>query len=147
MASPQQSTIIKESTSQNCNSLMTHVSGEKNLQYKKHLKSEVEVEEDSNFYLDAETLKTNDLCATITSFNLNTKVFSDLIGALPHKSSRGNFYVMVMYDYDSNAIMAEPIKKGRHQPSVMISSRSTRSWKKEAGTWKFTIWTTHVLVA
>ena len=55
-------------------------------------------------------MKTHELCKTIVPFNLNIKVFSYLSGAFPHKSSRVNVYVMVMYDYDSNAIMAEPIK-------------------------------------
>ena len=55
-------------------------------------------------------MKTYELCVTIISFNIKIKVFSDLTGAFPHKSSRGNLYVMVMYDYDSNAILSEPIK-------------------------------------
>ena len=45
--------------------------------------------------------------------NLKRKGFSDLTSASPHKSSRGNLYVMVMYDYDSNAILAEPIKNSQ----------------------------------
>ena len=110
MASPQQSTIVKASASQHCKSLRTYVPGEKNLQSTKHVKSEVEVEEDSNFYPDSETVKTHEMCATIIPFNINRKVFGDLTGALPHKSSRGNLYVMVLYDYYSNAILAEPIK-------------------------------------
>ena len=43
-------------------------------------------------------------------FQYKIKGFIDIIGAFPHKSSRINLYVMVMYDYDSNAILAEPIK-------------------------------------
>ena len=70
----------------------------------------MEVEEDSDFYPEAETVKTHELCATIIPFNIKRKGFSDLTGALPHKSSRGKFYVMVMYDYDSNEILNEPIK-------------------------------------
>ena len=38
------------------------------------------------------------------------KGFSDLTGALPQKSSRGKLYVMVVYDFDNNVILAEPIK-------------------------------------
>ena len=36
--------------------------------------------------------------------------FSELTGAFPHKPSRGSFYVMIMYDYDSNEILVEPVK-------------------------------------
>ena len=34
----------------------------------------------------------------------------DLTGRFPHMSSRGNQYLVVMYDYDTNAIAFEPIK-------------------------------------
>ena len=36
--------------------------------------------------------------------------YADLTGRFPFPSSRGNNYVMIMYDYDSNAILAEPVK-------------------------------------
>ena len=44
------------------------------------------------------------------TFQYKIKGFIDIIGAFPHKSSRINLYVMVMYEYDSNAILSEPIK-------------------------------------
>ena len=56
-----------------------------------------------------ESVKTHEFCVTITLFNTNIKVFSDLTGASPQKSSRGNLYAKVVYDFDSNAILAEPI--------------------------------------
>ena len=83
----------------------------KNLQYTKNLKSVLEVEKYNNLYLEVETVTTHDLCATIIPFNINRRGSSDLTGAFPHKSNREVFYGMVVYDYDSNAIMAEPIKK------------------------------------
>ena len=55
-------------------------------------------------------MKNHDLCTTIIPFNLKIKVFSDITGALPHKPNRRKFYVVVVYDYDSNSILAEPIK-------------------------------------
>ena len=74
------------------------------------MKSEVEFEEDSDFYPDAESVKNHELCATVIPFNIKRKGLSDLTGVFPHKSSRGNLYVMVMYDYDINAILFEPTK-------------------------------------
>ena len=106
MARPQQSTIIKASDSQNCNSTRTYGPGKKNFQSTKHVKSKVEVEEDIDFYLETESMKTHVLCATIIPFNLNIKGFSYISGAFPHKSRRGNLYFMVMYDYDRSAILA-----------------------------------------
>ena len=42
-------------------------------------------------------------------------MYSDQTGRFPHTSSRGYQYLMVMYDYDSNAVVVEPlkIKQGR----------------------------------
>ena len=68
------------------------------------------VKEDKDFYPDIKTVKTHDLCATIIKFNIKRKGFSNLTGDFPHKSSRGSLYVMVLYDYDSNAILAESMK-------------------------------------
>ena len=56
------------------------------------------------------TKKQKKLCATTISLNIKRKGFRDLTGVLPHKSNRGNLYVIVMYDYDSNVILSEPIK-------------------------------------
>ena len=58
-------------------------------------------------------MKTHELCVTIIYFNIKRRGFSDITVALPHNSSRGKLYVMVIYDYDSNEILAEPIKTGR----------------------------------
>ena len=66
------------------------------------------------------------MCATIIPFNMKIKGFSDLTGAFPHKSRRVNLYFVVMYYYDSNIILEEPIKIGRQQQSAMLYSRSTR---------------------
>ena len=43
-------------------------------------------------------------------FNKNRKLYSDQTGKFPYQSSRGNNYIMVMYDDDSNGIMVEPFK-------------------------------------
>jgi hypothetical protein len=37
------------------------------------------------------------------------QIYSDQTGRFPQTSSRGNKYIMIVYDYDSNAILAEPI--------------------------------------
>ena len=55
-------------------------------------------------------LRTNDVLAMITPFQEKNTAYSDLTGRFPHVSSRGNNYMLVVYDYDSNAIMVEPIK-------------------------------------
>ena len=42
--------------------------------------------------------------------HLNRKIYSDQTGKFPYRLSRGNQYLLVMYDYDSNAIVFEPLK-------------------------------------
>jgi hypothetical protein len=38
------------------------------------------------------------------------QIYTDQTGRLPVVSSKGNKYIMILYDYDSNAILAQPIK-------------------------------------
>jgi hypothetical protein len=38
------------------------------------------------------------------------KIYTDKTDIFPVVSSKGNKYIMILYDYDSNAILAEPIK-------------------------------------
>jgi hypothetical protein len=38
------------------------------------------------------------------------QIYTDQTGCFPVLSSRGNKYSIVLYEYDGNAIMAEPIK-------------------------------------
>ena len=47
----------------------------------------------------------------------------DLTGRFPYSSSRGNNYFLVIYDYDSNAILVE-VLKNRKAESI------TAAWKK-----------------
>ena len=38
------------------------------------------------------------------------QIYTDQTGRFPTTSSRGNKYIMILYDYDSNAILAKPLK-------------------------------------
>jgi hypothetical protein len=40
------------------------------------------------------------------------QIYADQKGRFPIISSKGNTYIMVLYDYDSNAILGKPIKDG-----------------------------------
>lgn len=46
----------------------------------------------------------------IDDFHSASKAYTDLTGRFPFQSSRGNNYLFILYDYDANAILAEPIK-------------------------------------
>jgi len=54
--------------------------------------------------------KTLECFATIVDNSSSGKAYHDLTGQFPHTSTRGNKYLLVHYDYDSNAILAEPLK-------------------------------------
>ena len=54
-------------------------------------------------------------------------------------------YVMVMYDYDSNVILAETIKN-RQAATIRNAFLNIHKFLKEIGSdQKFTLWTTSVL--
>mmetsp|Transcript_8669 Transcript_8669/g.12595 ORF Transcript_8669/g.12595 Transcript_8669/m.12595 type:complete len:139 (+) Transcript_8669:1-417(+) len=38
------------------------------------------------------------------------KIYRDLTGKFPYMSSRGNQYLLIVYDYDSNAILQHPLR-------------------------------------
>jgi hypothetical protein len=48
------------------------------------------------------------------------KIYTDQTGRFPLISSKGNKYIMVLYEYDGNAILAEPIKN-RTAPKLLRS--------------------------
>ena len=53
---------------------------------------------------------TNQVCGILTSFQQLKRGYSDQTGRFPYKSSQGNEYIMIVYDYNSNAILCEPLK-------------------------------------
>ena len=54
------------------------------------------------------TERTHQLFLKVTECSI--KIFTDQTGRFPITSSRGYKYIMIPYDYDSNNILAEPIK-------------------------------------
>jgi hypothetical protein len=56
------------------------------------------------------TTTTNECCAVLFPFVPKHVGYTDLTGRFPHVSARGNKYLLIVYDFDSNAILAEPLK-------------------------------------
>ena len=46
----------------------------------------------------------------IKVYDMKEKIYSDQTGKFPKTSQRGNKYIMVMVEVDSNAILVEPMK-------------------------------------
>ena len=56
------------------------------------------------------TKPTNNCMSMLVPFQAKETGYSDLTGRFPFTSSRGYQYLLIMYDYDSNGILAEPTK-------------------------------------
>ena len=51
------------------------------------------------------------------------QIFLDQTGRLPRVSIRGNRSVMVLYDYNRNAILTEPLKNNTTAKLVRVQTR------------------------
>ena len=83
---------------------------QKNLQ---STKTSIKIEDeelDFNPVPHTEGEKTHNCFALIVDFQNVKKAYLDLTGRFPFKSSRGKQYFLIVYDYDSNAILAETLK-------------------------------------
>jgi hypothetical protein len=58
------------------------------------------------------------------------KIYTDQTGKFPVTSSRGNKYLFVLYDYDSNAILAEPIKSRKQDELLWAYQKLTQQLRK-----------------
>ena len=60
------------------------------------------------------------------------KVYTDQTGKFPCTSASGNNYIMVLYDYDSNAILMEPISN-RKGPTLVEAHKNLHALLTNAG--------------
>ena len=65
-------------------------------------------EDDSDYFPKKES-STKLLFSKLLPYTPKELAYGDLTGRFPFKSSRGNEYIYIVYDYDSNAILAEAI--------------------------------------
>ena len=77
---------------------------------------------DSDYNLESpisDGIRTNYVFAALVDIDeTNGTIYTDLTGRFPITSSRGYKYIFVLYDYDSNAILVEPIKS-RTGPEII----------------------------
>jgi len=77
--------------------------------------------------------KTNIIFATILDPKLDTGLsYSDLTGRFPVQSSRGNNYILALYDYDSNAILVEPLRN-RQDTTILAAYQKSLDTLRRAG--------------
>jgi hypothetical protein len=81
-------------------------------QERKNLQTSQIKEEDNHQDAFPESIDTttHQVCASLMTFTTKETAYADLTGKFPNISARGNQYLLIAYDYDSNAILAEPLK-------------------------------------
>jgi len=79
-----------------------HLTQEKQHLRSTQIKANNAIETNNDAYVTIESARPTDL--------LNNKSYSDLTGRFPQRSNRGNQYIFILYDTNSNHIFAEPIK-------------------------------------
>ena len=65
-------------------------------------------------------------------YDIRNTTFSDQTGQFPTRSRKGNKYIMVMVEIDSNAILVEPINS-RKDPELERAYRAMMERLKKAG--------------
>ena len=86
------------------------------------------ISEDEDFAPTISNTKKFDICGTIIPFVATRTGYHDLTGAFPHKSSRGNKYIFVLYDYDGNEILTHPINNRQAATKGMIVPQTSNFW-------------------
>ena len=63
-----------------------------------------------DFFPPHEPTKSGQTLATIITHSQDKRAYFDLTGAFPFVSARGNKYIFILYDYDTNCILSYPLK-------------------------------------
>jgi hypothetical protein len=66
--------------------------------------------ENENETLPTQNVNNEPTHLTFATIEDTGKIYTDQTGRFPVTSSQGHKYILILYDYDSNAILAEPIK-------------------------------------
>ena len=82
----------------------------KNLQSTTNTNRSTMYDDTKDFSPLSESTKSNQALATIIDQSETNKAYFDLTGQFPYVSTRGYKYIFILYDYDSNAILSEPLK-------------------------------------
>lgn len=65
---------------------------------------------DDSYFPKSDEPNTRSNSSYIDTIHITGQIYTDQTGRFPTPSSTGNNYVMVLYDYDSNAILVEPMR-------------------------------------
>ena len=90
-------------------------------QQRQHLQSTVPQPEPEPDLLQEPAAKTNEIMATVLKQTSHCQgaSFRDLTGRCPVPSSQRNQYVLVVYHYDANAILAKPLRSRKKEGDIL----------------------------
>ena len=80
---------------------------------------------------DVNSPKTHNCFSIIIDVNNSNTGFIDLTGKFPYRSSRGNQYILLLYDYDSNAILVAPLKNRKAETILAAWKKLTNPLEKQ----------------
>ena len=92
----------------------------------------VDHEEHDDAFPTAEPLNARTHFCYATTVQASGQIHTDLTGKFIAESSTGNNYLFVLYDYDSNAILCEPIKN-RTKHSILAAFQNLHGQLVKAG--------------
>ena len=94
---------------------------------------ELKKKEEDTFPTSTDVNKTNEVVyQVLTTLSKQGKSYMDLTGKYPVKSAQGNQYILIAYNHDANAILAEPIKN-RKAETIITAFRTLHSIFSQAG--------------
>ncbi len=75
-------------------------------------KKQVRDKQEKEFTVSRPTVKSGEvlICIICVLKEATSKLSTDQSGQIPKKSQQGYEYIMMLYEYDSNAILVEPMK-------------------------------------
>ena len=75
------------------------------------LQSTKQINQDTeNFFPQKDNPTMQAIFSICNATDINKKSYLDLTGKFPYTSSRGSKYLLIVYDHDSNMILAETLK-------------------------------------
>ena len=71
-------------------------------------------------------------------------MYTDQTGKFPYVSSNGSKYIMIMYDYDCNAIMSTPLRSKAGLERLSSLQKMHENCQNKVKTLRYTSWTTRL---
>eukprot|EP00957_Ditylum_brightwellii_P083231 6328032-Ditylum_brightwellii.AAC.1 len=115
MARPHSQNGRKASPQITCNSRRAFATTTKKIQSNRKVTPEKIDEEIINTTVERKEDATGQLYGKVIEHT--NKIYRDFTSKFPHRSSKGLQYRFVLYDFDGNSIMVEPLKIGQKQIS------------------------------